>query len=82
MMTKAQNTNSALLSLLVCPVSLSSLIYDKGQAELLSLQTRLAFPIRDGVPIMMTEAARLMSDDEVNRLRATPVKTENDRGRK
>ncbi|MGB0818781.1 MAG: Trm112 family protein, partial [Candidatus Puniceispirillaceae bacterium] len=57
MMTKAQNTNSALLSLLVCPVSLSGLIYDKGQAELVSLRTRLAFPIQDGVPIMMTEAA-------------------------
>ena len=82
MMTKAQNTNSALLSLLVCPVSLSGLIYDKGQAELVSLQTRLAFPIRDGVPIMMTEAARLMSDDEVNRLRAEPVQLDNDTGKK
>ena len=55
MMTKAQNTNSALLTLLVCPVSLSGLIYDKDQAELVSLRTRLAFPIQDGVPIMMTE---------------------------
>ena len=74
MMTKAQNTNSALLSLLVCPVSLSGLIYDKGQAELVSLRTRLAFPIQGGVPIMMTEAARLMSEDEVDRLRAASVK--------
>ena len=82
MMTKAQNTNSALLSLLVCPVSLSGLIYDKGQAELVSLQTRLAFPIRDGVPIMMTEAARLMSDDEVNRFRAAPVQLNDDTGKK
>ena len=57
-MTKAQNTNSALLSLLVCPVSLSGLIYDKGQAELVSLQTRLAFPIQDGVPVMLENAAR------------------------
>ena len=81
MMTKAQNTNSALLSLLVCPVSLSGLIYCKGQAELVSLQTRLAFPIQDGVPIMMTEAARLMSDDEVNRLRAAPVQLDNDTGK-
>ena len=82
MMTKAQNTNSALLSLLVCPVSLSSLIYDKGQAELVSLRTRLAFPIQDGVPVMMTEAARLMSDDEVNRLRATPVQSDDNTGEK
>ena len=82
MMTKAQNTNSALLSLLVCPVSLSGLIYDKGKAELVSLRTRLAFPIQDGVPIMMTEAARLMSDDEVNRLRATPVQSDDNTGGK
>ena len=82
MMTKAQNTNSALLSLLVCPVSLSGLIYDKGQAELVSLRTRLAFPIQDGVPIMMTEAARLISDDEVSRLRATPVQLDPDKGKK
>ena len=82
MMTKAQNTNSALLSLLVCPVSLSGLVYDKGQAELVSLRTHLAFPIQDGVPIMMTEAARLMSDDEVKRLRATPVQLDNETGKK
>ena len=82
MMTKAQNTNSELLSLLVCPVSLSGLIYDKGQAELVSLQTRLAFPIQDGVPIMMTETARQMSDEEVNRLRAAPVQLDRGTGKK
>ena len=82
MMTKAQNTNSALLSLLVCPVSLSGLIYDKGQAELVSLQTRLAFPIQDGVPIMMIEAARLVSDDEINKLRAAPMHLDDDTGKK
>ena len=78
MMTKAQNTNSALLSLLVCPVSLTGLIYDKGRDELVSLQALLAFHIQDGVPIMITEAARLMSDDEVNRLRAAPVQLDNE----
>ena len=82
MMTKAQNTNSALLTLLVCPVSLSGLIYDKDKAELVSLQARLAFPIQDGVPIMMTEAARLMSDDEVTRLRAAPVQSDDNTGEK
>ena len=81
MMTKAQNTNSALLSMLVCPVSLSGLIYDKGQAELVSLRTRLAFPIQNGVPIMITEAARLLSDDEVNRWRAAPVQLNNDKSK-
>ena len=82
MMTKAQNTNSALLSLLVCPVSLSDLIYDKGQAELVSLRSRLAFPIQDGVPIMMIEAARLISDDDVRRLRMAPVQSGNDNSKK
>ena len=82
MMTKAQNTNSALLSLLVCPVSLSGLIYDKGQAELVSLRSRLAFPIQDGVPIMIIEAARLISDEDVKRLRAAPVQLGNDTGTK
>ncbi len=81
MMTKAQNTNSALLSMLVCPVSLSGLIYDKGQAELVSLRTRLAFPIQNGVPIMITEAARLLSDDEVNRWRSAPVQLNNDKSK-
>ena len=81
MMTKAQNTNSALLSMLVCPVSLSGLIYDRGQAELVSLRTRLAFPIQNGVPIMITEAARLLSDDEVNRWRAAPVQLNNDKSK-
>ena len=82
MMTKAQNTNSALLSLLVCPVSLSDLIYDRGQAELVSLRSRLAFPIQDGVPIMMIEAARQISDDDVRRLRMEPVQTGNDTRKK
>ena len=82
MMNKVQNTNLALLSLLVCPASLSVLIYDKGHAELVSLQTRLAFPIQDGVPIMMTEAARLINDDEVERLQTASVQLDRDKVKK
>ena len=77
MMNKAQNTNPGLLSLLVCPVSLSGLIYDKSEGELVSLRSRLAFPVQDGVPIMLSEAARRISDDDVKRLRALPVQSEN-----
>ena len=77
MMNKAQNTNSDLLSLLVCPVSLSGLIYDKSRAELVSLRSRLAFPIREGVPIMLRETARPISDDDVKRLRSAPVQSDN-----
>ena len=76
-MNKAQNTNPSLLSLLVCPVSLSGLIYDKCEGELVSLRSRLAFPVQDGVPIMLSEAARRISDDDVKRLRALPVQSEN-----
>ena len=78
MMNKAQNINADLLSLLVCPVSLSSLVYDKGRHELVSLRSRLAFPIQDGVPIMLREAARPISDDDVKRLRSAPVWLGND----
>ena len=77
MMNKVQNTNSGLLSLLVCPVSLSGLIYDKSQAELVSLRSRLAFPIQDGVPIMLSKTARPISDDDVKRLRSAPVQLDN-----
>ena len=73
MMNKAQNINAGLLSLLVCPVSLSSLIYDKSQVELVSLRSRLAYPIQDGVPNMLNEAARPISDDDVKRLRSATV---------
>jgi len=78
MMNKAQNINADLFSLLVCPVSLSSLVYDKGRDELVSLRSRLAFPIQDGVPIMLSEAARPISDDDVKRLRSAPAWLGND----
>lgn len=47
-----------LLEILVCPVSHGPLIYDKKAQELLSKKALLAFPIRDGVPIMLEEEAR------------------------
>ena len=77
MMNKAQNTNPGLLSLLVCPVSLSGLIYDRSRAELVSLRSRLAFPIQDGVPIMLSKTARPISDDDIRRLQSVPVQLDN-----
>jgi len=53
-----------LLELLVCPVTKTSLDYDATAQELISRAARLAFPIRDGVPIMTVEAARKLGDDE------------------
>ena len=53
-----------LLELLVCPLTKTSLDYDAERQELISRVARLAFPIRDGVPMMTVEAARRLDDDE------------------
>ncbi|MCE0742716.1 Trm112 family protein [Acetobacter sicerae] len=47
-----------LLSLLVCPVTKGPLIYDREASELISERAGLAFPVRDGIPIMLPEEAR------------------------
>ncbi len=59
-----------LLDLLVCPVTKGPLIYDKTRAELISKSARLAYPIRDGIPVMLEDEARELSDEEVERLNA------------
>ena len=53
-----------LLEVLVCPVTRSPLTYDRGRQELVSRAARLAYPIRDGVPIMLPEEARALDDGE------------------
>jgi len=53
-----------LLEILVCPVTRGPLEYDREKAELISRQARLAYPIRDGVPIMLPEEARELGDGE------------------
>lgn len=54
-----------LLELLVCPSTKTALIYDEARQELISRAARLAYPIRDGVPIMMPDEARTLEDDEL-----------------
>ena len=49
-----------LLEILVCPVTRGPLTYDREHAELISPGPRLAYPIRDGVPIMLPEEARTL----------------------
>jgi uncharacterized protein len=49
-----------LLEVLVCPVTRGILTYDRERQELVSRGAKLAFPIRDGVPIMLTEEARTL----------------------
>jgi len=51
-----------LLEILVCPVTKGPLIYDEAAQELISESARLAFPIRDGIPIMLAEEARQLDD--------------------
>lgn len=51
-----------LLEMLVCPVTKQPLTYDREAQELISEAARLAFPIRDGIPIMLVEEARKLED--------------------
>ena len=55
------NLDPSLLELLVCPVSLGPLSYDAKANELISKDANLAFPVRDGIPIMLPEEARKLS---------------------
>ena len=51
-----------LLEILICPVSHGPLDYDREKHELVSKKAKLAYPIRDGVPIMLKEEARALED--------------------
>ncbi|QPC43335.1 Trm112 family protein [Kaustia mangrovi] len=53
-----------LLEILVCPVTKTTLVYDRERQELVSRAAGLAYPIRDGIPIMLPEEARELGDDE------------------
>ncbi|WP_122048727.1 Trm112 family protein [Asaia bogorensis] len=58
----AQDLDPRLLSMLVCPVTKEALIYDREAQELVSKGARLAYPVRDGIPVMLPEEARPLSD--------------------
>ena len=53
-----------LLEILVCPICKGDLIYDKDKKELFCLADKLAFPIRDGVPVMLADEARQIGLEE------------------
>ena len=58
--------DNKLLDILVCPVTKAPLKYDKQRQELICKASRLAYPIRDGIPVMLeSEARRLAEDEEV-----------------
>ncbi len=59
-----QDVDPRLLEVLVCPLTRSPLTYDRDRGELISRAARLAYPVRDGVPVMLAEEARALADDE------------------
>jgi uncharacterized protein YbaR (Trm112 family) len=59
--------DAKLLEILVCPVTKGPLIYDKARQELISKSAHLAYPIKDGIPVMLEEEARKLTPEEVER---------------
>ena len=62
--TPAQWPDEKLLQLLVCPLTRGPLTLDKEKGELISKEAGLAFPVRDGIPIMLPEEACKLSDED------------------
>ena len=62
MANTASQLDPTLLELLVCPLTKGPLKYDRENSELISEQAKLAYPIRDGIPIMLVGEAREMDD--------------------
>ncbi len=60
--------DAKLLELLVCPVTKGPLIYLRESQELVSRSARLAYPVRDGIPILLENEARELDDAELERL--------------
>ncbi len=56
--------DTKLLQILVCPITKGPLIYNKSTNELISKSARLAYPIKDGIPVMLEDEARKLADDE------------------
>jgi len=57
-------TDPKLLEILVCPMTKTRLEYDREKQELISRAARLAYPIRDGIPIMLADEARELGESE------------------
>ena len=57
--------DTKLLELLVCPVTKGLLEYDRENQELISRSARLAYPVRDGLPVMLESEARTLTDEEL-----------------
>ena len=57
--------DTKLIELLLCPVTKGHLEYDRDKHELVSRSARLAYPVRDGIPVMLESEARTLSDEEL-----------------
>lgn len=60
--------DTKLLELLVCPVTKGPLAFDREKQELVSRSARLAYPVRDGIPILLENEARVLTDEEIEKL--------------
>ena len=66
---EASRVDRRLLEILVCPVTKTTLIYDEARQELISRAARVAYPIRDGIPIMLPDEARPLAEEELRALK-------------
>jgi uncharacterized protein YbaR (Trm112 family) len=57
--------DTKLLELLVCPITKGPLEFDQTRQELISRSARLAYPVRDGIPVLLEDEARALSDAEL-----------------
>jgi uncharacterized protein YbaR (Trm112 family) len=57
--------DTKLLELLVCPVTKGPLEFDRAKQELVSRSARLAYPVKDGMPVMLESEARVLTDEEL-----------------
>jgi len=61
--------DAKLLEILVCPVTKGPLTFDRERGELISRSARLAYPIRDGIPVLLEDEARKLTPEEAEALR-------------
>ena len=62
-------TDPRVLQWLVCPLTKTTLVYNEARQELISRAARLAYPIREGIPVMLPDEARQLDDDELRGLK-------------
>jgi uncharacterized protein YbaR (Trm112 family) len=67
--TASSTLDPKLLEILVCPVTRGALVYNAERQELISKSAKLAYPIRDGIPVMLEDEARKLEQAEIDALR-------------